>query len=118
MNKIHYSSDVDALLIELNNNPIAYAEEEGKTILHYSEDDQLVLIEKTGEKTAVVIDLKEWGQLWNEFYQNLLDRSPVNEDWINRSPFREKLDQALTWNANHPPQLSDLESLKSKLDNH
>ncbi len=40
-----YSPDVDALLIELNNNPIAYAEEEGKTILHYSEDDQLVLIE-------------------------------------------------------------------------
>ena len=45
MNKIHYSSDVDALLIELNNNPIAYAEEEGKIILHYSKDDQLVLIE-------------------------------------------------------------------------
>ena len=45
MKKIHYSPDVDALLIELNNNPIAYAEEEGKTILHYSKDDQLVLIE-------------------------------------------------------------------------
>ncbi|BBH39745.1 hypothetical protein myaer102_22880 [Microcystis viridis NIES-102] len=50
------------------------------------------IVDETGEKTAVVIDLKEWGQLWNEFYQNLLDRSPVNEDWINRSPFREKLD--------------------------
>jgi uncharacterized protein YuzE len=45
MKKIHYSPDVDALLIELNNNPIAYAEEEGETILHYSDDDQLVLIE-------------------------------------------------------------------------
>jgi uncharacterized protein YuzE len=45
MKKIHYSPDVDALLIELNNNPIAYAEEEGETILHYSKDDQLVLIE-------------------------------------------------------------------------
>jgi hypothetical protein len=66
------------------------------------------IVDETGEKTAVV----------NEFYQNLLDRSPVNEDWINRSPFREKLDQALPWNANHPPQLSDLESLESKLDNH
>ncbi|NCR08443.1 MAG: hypothetical protein GPI95_08825 [Microcystis aeruginosa LG13-11] len=65
------------------------------------------IVDETGEKTAVV----------NEFYQNLLDRSPVNEDWINRSPFREKLDQALTWNANHPPQLSDLESLESKLEN-
>ena len=66
------------------------------------------IVDETGEKTAVV----------NEFYQNLLDRSPVNEDWINRSPFREKLDQALTWNANHPPRLSDIESLESKLDNH
>jgi hypothetical protein len=65
------------------------------------------IVDETGEKTAVV----------NEFYQNLLDRSPVNEDWINRSPFREKLDQALTWNANHRPQLSDLESLESKLEN-
>ncbi|MCA2813543.1 MAG: hypothetical protein IM477_13760 [Microcystis sp. M090S1] len=75
------------------------------------------IVDETGEKTAVVIDLKEWGQLWNEFYQNLLDRSPGNEDWINRSPFREKLDQALPWNANHPPQLSYLESLESKLEN-
>ncbi|TRU45819.1 MAG: hypothetical protein EWV49_18130 [Microcystis aeruginosa Ma_QC_Ch_20071001_S25] len=65
------------------------------------------IVDETGEKTAVV----------NEFYQNLLDRSPVNEDWINRSPFREKLDQALTWNANHPPRLSDIESLESKLEN-
>ena len=66
------------------------------------------IVDETGEKTAVV----------NEFYQNLLDRSPVNEDWINRSPFREKLDQALPWNANHPTQLSNLELLESKLDNH
>ena len=65
------------------------------------------IVDETGEKTAVV----------NEFYQNLLDRSPANEDWLNRSPFREKLDQALPWNANHPPQLSYLESLESKLEN-
>lgn len=45
MKKIHYSKDVDALLIELSEQPIAYAEEDGKIILHYSEDNQLVLIE-------------------------------------------------------------------------
>jgi hypothetical protein len=45
MKKIHYSKDVDALLIELSDLPIAYAEEEGKMILHYSQDNQLVLIE-------------------------------------------------------------------------
>ncbi len=48
------------------------------------------IVDETGEKTAVFIDLKEWGQLWNEFYQNLLDRSPVNEDWINRSAIEVK----------------------------
>jgi len=45
MKKITYSKDVDILLIELGDEPIAYAEEEGNTILHYSCDDKLVLIE-------------------------------------------------------------------------
>jgi uncharacterized protein YuzE len=45
MKKISYSKDVDALLIELTNDPIAYAEDEGEVILHYSQDDKLVLVE-------------------------------------------------------------------------
>ena len=45
MKEISYSKDVDALLIELSNEPIAYAEDEGEVILHYSHDEKLVLIE-------------------------------------------------------------------------
>jgi hypothetical protein len=45
MKKISYSKDVDALLIELSKEPIAYAEDEGQVILHYSQDDKLVLVE-------------------------------------------------------------------------
>ena len=45
MNKISYSKDVDALLIELSNEAIAYAENEGDVILHYSQDDKLILVE-------------------------------------------------------------------------
>lgn len=45
MKKITYSKDVDVLLIELYDEPIAYAEEEGNSILHYSDSDKLVLIE-------------------------------------------------------------------------
>jgi hypothetical protein len=45
MKKMSYSQDVDALLIELSNEPIAYAEKAGETILHYSESNKLVLIE-------------------------------------------------------------------------
>jgi len=45
MKKIRYSKDVDALLIELSNEAIAYAENEGDVILHYSQDDKLILVE-------------------------------------------------------------------------
>ena len=45
MRKISYSKDVDALLVELSQAPIAYAEDEGTIILHYSPDDKLVLVE-------------------------------------------------------------------------
>lgn len=45
MKKISYSKDVDALLIELSDEPIAYAEDEGQVILHYSQDFKLVLVE-------------------------------------------------------------------------
>jgi hypothetical protein len=36
---------VDALLVELSQEPIAYAEDDGQVILHYSPDDKLVLVE-------------------------------------------------------------------------
>jgi uncharacterized protein YuzE len=45
MKKISYSKDVDVLLIELSNEAIAYAENEGDVILHYSQNDKLILVE-------------------------------------------------------------------------
>jgi hypothetical protein len=36
MKKIRYSKDVDALLVELSDAPISYAENDGQVILHYS----------------------------------------------------------------------------------
>ena len=45
MKKISYNKDVDAILIELSNTPICYAEADGDVILHYSQDDQLILVE-------------------------------------------------------------------------
>ena len=45
MKKISYSKDVDALFSELSNEAIAYAENEGDVILHYSQDDKLILVE-------------------------------------------------------------------------
>ncbi|MEG4169941.1 MULTISPECIES: DUF2283 domain-containing protein [unclassified Microcoleus] len=45
MKKIRYSADVDAMLIEISDCAIAYAEDEGNMILHYSSSGELVLIE-------------------------------------------------------------------------
>ncbi|MDI6784594.1 MAG: DUF2283 domain-containing protein [bacterium] len=45
MRKIKYSKDVDALLIELSEKQIDYAEEEGQLIIHFSKDHEPVLIE-------------------------------------------------------------------------
>jgi uncharacterized protein YuzE len=45
MKKVKYSKDVDALLIELSDDAISYAEDEGRVILHYSNNEKLVLIE-------------------------------------------------------------------------
>lgn len=44
MKKIRYSPDVDAMLIEISYCPIAYAEDEGNMIVHYSSSGELVLI--------------------------------------------------------------------------
>lgn len=52
MKRIQYSPDVDALLIELSDEPIAYAEDEGSLIIHYSPSGEVVTIE--------VLDVKEF----------------------------------------------------------
>ena len=52
MKKIRYSKDVDAMLIEISDLPIAYAEDEGNMILHYSSSGELVLIE--------ILDIKQF----------------------------------------------------------
>ncbi|RJQ44893.1 MAG: DUF2283 domain-containing protein [Nitrospiraceae bacterium] len=52
MRKIRYSKDVDALMVELSDKPIDYAEEEGQVIVHFSRDGEPVLIE--------ILDAKEF----------------------------------------------------------
>jgi uncharacterized protein YuzE len=45
MRRIRYSKDVDALIIELSDKPIDYAEEEGQIIVHFARDGEPVLLE-------------------------------------------------------------------------
>ncbi len=64
MKKIRYSQDVDAMLIEISDSPIAYAEDEGNMILHYSSSGELVLIE--------ILDVKQFMSL-----ESLSDEIPT-----------------------------------------
>jgi len=54
MRKIKYSKDVDALLIELSDKKIDYAEEEGQMIAHFSKDGEPVLLEILDAKDFVL----------------------------------------------------------------
>ena len=45
MTKIRYSKDVDALLVELSQEPIDYAEESGQLIVHFTKGGEPVLLE-------------------------------------------------------------------------
>ncbi len=45
MTKIKYSKDTDALLIELSDKKIDYAEESGQVIVHFAKNGEPVLLE-------------------------------------------------------------------------
>jgi uncharacterized protein YuzE len=57
MRKIKYSKDVDALLIELSDKQIDYAEEEGQIIIHFSKDGKPVLLEILDAKDFILNSL-------------------------------------------------------------
>ena len=41
------------------------------------------LVDDEGKKKAVLIDLAEWGELWEDFYDILVSRSRENEERIS-----------------------------------
>ena len=59
------------------------------------------IIDDQGEKTAVIINLEQWGKEWEAFYNLLLKQSFPSESWLHQASLSEKLDKALLWNHNH-----------------
>ncbi len=41
------------------------------------------VVDDVGKKTAVIIDLEEWGELWEDFYDILISESRRNESTIS-----------------------------------
>jgi hypothetical protein len=73
------------------------------------------IVDDQGEKTAVVIDLSQWGQEWQAFYSALAEKSSDSQTFVDQPQLLEKLEQALVWSRNHPAQASDLDSLEKQL---
>ncbi len=53
----------------------------------------------TGEKTAVLIDLKQYGEIWEDFYDVLIARQRTEEPRESLELVREKLKQQGKLNA-------------------
>ncbi len=72
MTKIKYSKDVDALLIELSDKKIDYAEDKGNIIIHYTSENEPVLLEiydaKEFIQNSLASILNEKENIMNEKY--------------------------------------------------
>ncbi len=67
MTKVKYSKDVDALIIELSDKKIDYADDNGNIIIHYTVEDEPVLLE--------IFDAKEF--LLNSFASMIKEKEVV-----------------------------------------
>ena len=51
------------------------------------------VIDDSGEKRAVMIDLKEWGELWEDFYDILISESRKNEPTVPWGELKAEMEQ-------------------------
>ena len=72
------------------------------------------IVNDKGERKAVVIDLEKKGNLWSEFCQFMETSTDKKESWLEDQELNDRLDKALDWNYNNPPQESNLDSLAKK----
>ncbi len=57
MSNIRYSKDVDILHVELSDKPVHHAQDSGPFIIHFSEEDEPVLLEVQGGKDFLLKSL-------------------------------------------------------------
>lgn len=56
------------------------------------------VINEKGEKKAVLIDLEEWGELWEDFSDILVSRIRENESEISWDELKQELETENTLN--------------------
>jgi len=50
------------------------------------------VVDEDGEKTAVLLDLREWGDLWEDFYDVLVSHSRAKEESVSWADLESELD--------------------------
>lgn len=56
------------------------------------------VVDEDGKKTAVLLDLQEWGELWEDFYDILVSQSRADEESVSWAELEAELN---TENSNH-----------------
>jgi len=51
------------------------------------------VVDDVGKKKAVLIDLEEWGELWEDFYDVLTSESRKDEPTVPWSDLKEEMKQ-------------------------
>lgn len=51
------------------------------------------VIDDSGKKRAVMIDLKEWGELWEDFYDILVSESRKKEPTVPWNELKAEMEQ-------------------------
>ncbi len=51
------------------------------------------VVDDTGKKKAVLIDLAEWGELWEDIYDVLISRSRKDEPKVDWEDLKAGIDQ-------------------------
>ncbi len=57
------------------------------------------IIDEQGEKKAVVIDLEQWAEVWEDFYDVLVSRSREDEQEIDWEDLKQDLQIEKTTNV-------------------
>ena len=50
------------------------------------------LINEKGEKVSVLLDLAEWGDLWEDFYDVMVSRSRQNEEEVSWDDLKAEIE--------------------------
>jgi hypothetical protein len=53
------------------------------------------VVDDSGKKKAVLIDLEQWGDLWEDFYDVLVSESRKNERTVPWSELKTEMEQGV-----------------------